>query len=482
MISNYAFSGWIANLGVVPLFSFAFFLFTPDFFLFIFLRILVCVVFEDIIFSLKMKVNVIYKELLLPRMALFVKIFLISFFHINITYGNYEDLFLANGEQIEIEAKNLKNFSIGNRDVLKHKFIENKGVLLIKGSKIGFSDLVIWKKDQTKKVYHLYVTSKKEQLKKMEIAQILKESELHVKTSGKLIYVEGEISSLKTYLTIKNLMLTSLKDIIYNIHLTNTVTKKIISKVYLDLYSQGASFVRCQEANTIISCEVSSDINLNTSLDYLQKHLHINFRPFQESKNVANFIIRFNIISIESNNSNTLKNDFDRIENDLNQILNKGPLSRSNNIFLQEKDYRIKQISTPELNIVFDKDFNIQLGGETPYKLLDKNSNQTLSWKFSGLKISGKLNLKNNNFFLSYKSVLTQGSTTNISGPKGESSIFLIPSKRTKLYAINFEKLEEENAKIPLLAKIPLIKELFRSHQDEFQTKKILVYAILEET
>ena len=152
----YAFSGWIANLGVVPLFSFAFFLLAPAFFLFNFLRILVCVVLEDIFLSLSYQFNKQYRAIFLTCFLLLVKGFIAQSTAFASASSKQKNIFLAKGEQIELDINNLDSFSIGNSEVVQCKYLSKTKKFLVKGKMLGFSDLII--KSGEDQIYHIYVT------------------------------------------------------------------------------------------------------------------------------------------------------------------------------------------------------------------------------------------------------------------------------------------------------------------------------------
>src|SRR5690606_7567559 len=139
---NYSLSGWIANLGVVPLLLFSAFLFVPAFLFLSFLLMRVIVVLDDIKVSFRLT---IFKYLNLPFLAkvpLFVKgLFLFSLLAtptFALSIENPEHLILSKGEQKEVTVGLFSKFSLGNPEVISlHS--ENKGKMLVKAKSIGFS-------------------------------------------------------------------------------------------------------------------------------------------------------------------------------------------------------------------------------------------------------------------------------------------------------------------------------------------------------
>lgn len=489
MLSNYAFLGWIANLGVVPLFSFAFFLFAPALFVFCFLMLRVCVVFDAIVLSLNINKFEFYKQTFLSRILLLVKIFLMTNFYIHTAHAARKDIFLAKGEQFELTIQNLKSFSVGNKEVIKYKHLPSKNKILIKGQQLGFSDLVLWTSQSQKEVYHFYITSKQEQLKKMELAQILKDTQLETKISGDMIYIHGTVLRLNTYFLVQKLKLNPKSNIIFDIKLDPPLTAQIISKVYNDFYSAGGIFITCEETNTLISCQFKSNKPLTNLIQHLTEQYSISFKSFEELKEKSNFSLKFKIVNIESDAMSIRNSELSKIETRLSQLFSKGHLFQDDSIILQDKNLSISLLAEPELNIVFNRKFKIQLGGEIPIQV-QKKENIVTEWKFVGLEITGELKLQKNNFFLNYQSFMTktiksningESSDSSISGPKGESSIFIKPEKLIKLYAIDFQRESKENEESPFFSEIPILKNLFQKQNEQFTHKRVIVYAYLEE-
>ena len=150
---------WIGNFGVVPWFSFLFFLFLPIFLSLRALLVLVCCVFEAMIYPfaklLYLETRFLTSSAPIVKAFLFTNLVLISYTKANTLKS--DEFFISKGEQIEINIKDLGSFSIGNKEVITSKFYEAKAKLLVKGKSLGFSDLVIWKNNGSKRNVHFYV-------------------------------------------------------------------------------------------------------------------------------------------------------------------------------------------------------------------------------------------------------------------------------------------------------------------------------------
>src|SRR5690606_32260062 len=139
-----------------PLFLFAAFLFAPEAFFLFLRRVSVIAVLEAINISQWITNYFLNLKLLnLARSLLFVKALLL-FPIASFAQNHQTDIIVAKGEQKELSFTHLKKLSVGNSDVISHKLIKNK--LLIKGKKIGFSDLIVWENSPIK--FNIYVLSK----------------------------------------------------------------------------------------------------------------------------------------------------------------------------------------------------------------------------------------------------------------------------------------------------------------------------------
>ncbi len=482
MLSNYAFSGWIENLGVVPLFSFAFFLFFPAFLSFNFLLVSVLIVGEPIFKSLSYLINYKFRCIYLSLLPPLVKIFLTATLCTSNSYANVKkDIFISKGEQFELVVSSLKNFSVGNKEVLKYKYLPKKNIILLKGKSQGFSDLVTWDKHGNKSSFHIYVTSKREQLKKMEIAQILKGTGLKTQISGDIIYVSGEIVKESDYLIVKKLENQKLENLILNIELEHELKNKIIAKIYQELYARGFDYVSCSHSYGQILCNYQSKTEEKEYIKELEAQYQIRFQNLNQHNRFKNYQLEFKVVSVETNESTQQDSGFHRVQNNLANLIqtNQSKLA-TGDILLEDQDTRIKLVASPLIKTTIDQKFQLQLGGEIPFSQVQNNL-QGLKWKFVGLQIKGKLELKGKQFFLGYQGHLTKPSSSGVEGPKGSSSLFIGLGSFTKLYSVKLNHNTNLTTAIPYLKRIPFLNKLFSKTNQQYGHREIIVMAKLTE-
>ena len=475
---------WIANLGVEPLFAIIFFLALPAFFFLNFLLVLVCCVFEAIIFPLCNKVLILYKfrEIFLSTIANNVKVFLATYvimLHCPAAFpSDIKEIFISKGEHYEIELKNIKSYSVGNKEVIKHIFQKKNKKVLIKGKQIGFSDIVVWN-TSGKKTYHIYVISKKEHLSKMTLIQSLRKLELEIKAQGEIIYVSGSLKKEEQFLMINKLLAQKPKNLILNIKLSNKLKNIIVSKALIYLYQAGADEAKCKILGVNINCltkGLSKDLLLENFLND-KYNIKLNYDLYNEAQD--NYLISLKLVQIETKEQSHLKLGLNEISTSIKDVLNFHETISSELINIGNLDLSIKTLAEPQTTIIRGKKATIQLGGEIPFT--NGTQNQiTTEWKFYGLKIDLSLSEYQSKQFIHYNSEMTSPSENSIVGSKGSSSVFVSSNQYIKLFEVGHKIDYSNSSYIPLLGKIPFLKALFSSKNKSDSFKHIICYLKLE--
>ncbi len=482
---NY-FSLWIANLGVDPLLSSMFFLAFPAFFLLSFLLHLVCIVFEAIILPLPLfkTFNCKFRPLFLSISKSYVKVFLVCYVimgRCNIGYAsNIKEIFISVGEQVEISRATIKKYSVGNKDVIKHKFRPKHQQILIKGKKIGFSDLVLWKKRQ-KETFHIYVISKKKQLEQITLIESLKKMNLSIRTQGDIVYVYGEISTEEQFLLVNKIKEQKHQNLILNIKLTKDLRNKLFSKVYISLYASGAQKVICRNLGIKVLCSIQG-LSLNSSsIIHLKENFFINFTDQLSRLDDKNFQASFKIVQIETSSADHYKLGVSSISARVKDLMFSQKILNDELIKIGKTNASIKVLAEPQTTLILDEKANIQLGGEIPFSKKGTNQEDILEWKFYGLKISAALKNKNGKPLVQFETELTSPSEKSISGSKGKSSVYIEENEYVKLFEVGYQVDSYSSAYLPILGEIPILKSLFSSNEDVDSYKHIICYIKMEE-
>jgi hypothetical protein len=408
-----------------------------------------------------------------------VKVFIL-FAAPHITHAS-SDIFISKGEQIEIGVKSLKSFSVGNNEVIKYKYRPKLKNILIKGKSLGFSDLVIWTSSTKKKTYSIYVTSKRSQLKQMQIIQALNKTKLETRIAGELIEIFGKVQSLSEYFIIKNIQSSKLENVIINTSISNKLKNKIISDTYIQLYEQGIEYIRCFVQDINIHCKISDSKKL-AKLSSLKKKYFITFSAQINQIKHKNYNLNFEIVSIESTNQMGFSSGLSKVEFDITKAIETDKVHLlSENFILKDDEINAQLISSPQIVGIVNKPFKLALGSEIPFRTRSIDRQEITQWKFAGLTLKGKMFILNGKLALGLTSKITSPNDNQISGPEGNTTLYLKPSKAQILFSINMEVKNEVKSSIPIIKEIPILRDLFLSSTEQFSHKKILVYVILKE-
>ena len=441
MNNSYFPAGWIANLGVEPLLLFAFFLFVPIFFFFKFLLVVVCCVFEDILKSFSYLIHFTNKAIFITFLILLVKTF------VNDTYANAasgHDIFLSKGEQTELQIEPVINYSVGNKEIINYKYDAKQRRILLKAKSLGFTDLVLWQKSK-KTTYRIYVTSKQEQLKRMEIIQVLKDVELETSISGDFIYVSGEIKTMKQYLLFLKIQGLKIKKLILNVKIGNELLSKIIADIYKDFYEEQNDYISCSEIKSKIECEYETKQNIDHFISKYKNLYQIEFRSKNKENKFRNYKVKFHIVSLTNSTTQTNSLGINKVKSNLMETISHHKMNlESGDILFENQNINAKLIAMPEINTIIGHPFTLELGGEVPYQNSTNDKNST-DWKFVGLRIKGDINFAESNYLLNQQSQFTQSSDQTISGPKSKSTLILTENKVFELFTIKLDFKEKQD-------------------------------------
>lgn len=474
---------WIANFGVEPLLAIMFFLAFPAFFLLNFLLVRVCCVFEAIIYPLNVhlyKIKGLYLSILINNVKIFVFILACLAQGDKAFSSEFKDIFISKGEQYELQVKNIKRYSIGNKEVIKHKFQKRLNKILVKGKQIGFSDIIIWSGNK-KLIYHIYVISKKEHLKKMSLIDSLKRLNLEIKVQGEIIYVQGLIDTHQQYMMIHKLIEMNYKNLIFNLNLSTNLKNEIVSRAMNHLYKSGAEEVICDVLDIDINCATKGLVK-NKKLElFLKNKLFVDLSYDLYKEIHANYLASFKIIQISTNSNHIQKLGIDKVAISVKEALNFGNEIVTENLYLGSSDYELKTLAEPQTVLTYNKKGVIQLGGELPFQNMNNQTNTvSTQWKFYGLQI--KLLLKNDNQkkLINYSSELTTPSEGSIVGSKGQSSLYINEDKYIKLFEVGHTVDYAYKSYLPVIGEIPFLKNLFSSKETNDSYKHILCFLKLE--
>ncbi len=475
---------WTANLGVVPLFLLAAFLFAPEALFLALRRFSVIAVLEAISISQfeTLKLSVL-KLLKITRSLLFVKVFLLLP-HASFAQVSPSDVILAKGEQRELSFSGLKNFSVGNPEVIAYKFNPKLGKLLVKGKRVGFTDLIVWTKNG-KEVLSLYVLSKQKFLKTFQLADALKNMNLKIDIKGPVMTASGSLSDFSDYLYLQKIKNQYQDQVFFKITLTQELRNHIIGQIYKKLYANGFSSVTCQIDWLDILCFYEGNEN-KALLKQLADFYRVNFIEQDSKLRHKNYVLKLKLIQLERMDGREIHMGLDKLQAKLSDIFDFGirKLIDENMVFLTQSRMDLSSLAEPEMVVNLQTPQLIEIGSQIPYQNIAQQGATVIApidWRFAGLKIKTKITESFGKLLLDYETEFSRPVGQAISGSKETSSALLEVGVPMKIFQIGFQTNSKSRQGIPFISEIPILKHLFESKSDQKTYKQIYGYVVLEE-
>jgi len=486
------FFSWIANLGVVPLLAFFAFLLFPWFFKRFNLRPLVVFVLETIAklpsiifrsYSFLCRFN--YLPVIFSLVKIIIIIISIAYLEganslwANENSDSYESLILSKGEHKEIEFRDFKKFSVTNHEVISYKHLDNQHKILLKGQKIGFCELIIWKSTGKKVVYRIYVLDKASQTKILQIAQSMAFAGLNVNLEGTSIAVSGELTDYKNYNLVMKLLKAYPDKIQSHITIGQKLRNFVIGEVYYYLLNEYNDNILCENNEIDIVCRYSQSNPLSkNTIDYLQAKYHIKLIPSNLSLLGHNFKIKIKLIQLEYQNESNLSLGLNQLKGSWSEVFSSGikSLINKNEIILKENDLSLSTLAEPEIILTLNTPSSILVGSEVPFKESNNNNSDVnhTNWKFAGLKVILTLKKEGPYFMIDYKTEFTKPSEDgHITGSKEHSTALIKLDHPLELFQIGFRAFGKNASQIPGIGNIPILGNLFKSKSDRTTYKKI---------
>jgi hypothetical protein len=472
-----------ANLGVVPLLRLAAFLFAPIALCLALRRFSVTAVLEAInISSRNFLKDSNLKPLNVTIALLFVK-GLLLLPAASQASDPTSDVILSKGEQKEIDLKGLKNFSVGNPEVISYKFLAKTGKLLVKGKKVGFTDLVVWTK-KGKEIFSLYVLSKQKFLKTFQLAEALKNLELSIDIKGPVMTASGILSDFGDYLYLQKIKGQFQDQVFFKINLDPKLRNHIIAQIYKKLYSNGFSHVNCQTDWMDIMCFYEGEKNDNL-LKQLASFYRVSFVQQDSRLKHKNYRLKLKLIQLEQMDGREIHLGLDKLNSSIGDLFEFGikKLIDDNFVFLSQSKMDLSTLAEPELVVNLNTPQLTEIGSQIPYQNINTQGSNVIApidWKFAGLRIKTKLTESYGKLLLDYETEFSRPVEQAISGSKETSSALLEIGEPLKIFQIGFQTTSQGRQGIPLISKIPILKHLFESKSDQKTYKQIYGYVTLE--
>lgn len=396
-----------------------------------------------------------------------------------------ETIIISKGEHHKLHLPNLSHYSIGNPEIIGHKTNSKTSEILIKGKKMGFSELYALSKEKKSFRYQIFVLSKKKQLTLSYVQQILGVTHLKTKLKGPMVIITGELNSIDDYHLFNQVYNKYHEYIHVRANLNKRLKNLIIGKVYKHIFEQNIDNISCFQEHLKIFCRYDSkNPPSKNSINFLVNNYFIKFIKSKNFDIHENFLAELKIFQIEILNSQDKNFGIDQIDGEnifsfktLSHLLN-----NNSRLIFSHKNIKIKTLAQPRVILIPEEKSTIKLGNDIPYPVRNENNNLiSQNWKFAGLKLSLLIQKTGNNLLLKYQNEFTKShSSGELSGGKESSSLYVNLNRPIEIFNISHYSEGKNNTQIPFLGKIPLIGALFTGEHNRTQFKKIIGFLTLK--
>ncbi len=394
------------------------------------------------------------------------------------------DVILAKGEQREIHPGAIKNFSVGNSEVISYKYLPKQQKLLVKGKKVGFTDLIVWNGDG-KQVYSIYVLSKQRFLKTFQLADALKNLNLTIDIKGPVMTATGTLDDFGDYLYLQKIRAQFQDQVFFKIAIARELRNHIIGQLYKKLYANGFSTVSCQADWLDMTCFYEGQKN-EALLKQLAAFYRVTFIAQDSRLQHKNYRLKLKLIQLEQMDGREIHLGLDKLSARVSDLFEFGlrKLVDDNSVLLARSKLDLSTLAEPELVVNLNTPQLIEIGSQIPYQNVAVQGAAVIApidWRFAGLKIKTKLTESYGKLLLDYETEFSRPVDQAISGSKEISSALLEPGVPLKIFQIGFQTTSRDRRGIPFISEVPVLRHLFESKSDQKTYKHIYGYVVLEE-
>ncbi len=390
---------------------------------------------------------------------------------------------MAKGEQRELAVKGLKNFSVGNKEVLATHL--RQGKILLKGRQVGYSDLVVWGAEGRQQ-YQVYILSKASFLKTAQLTEALKGLGLELDLKGPLVMVRGQVDRYEDWQYLLHLKSQHQDKVVFQVELSAQLRRYLVTEVYRELFRAGLTRVACRAYFLELECEHEAPESMTATLSPLAKRWHIRFHKRESSWAKKNLRLKLKLIQLESMDGREISLGLSALRGTPSGLFKEGlrRLIEENQIALAENHLELSTLAEPEAMVRINRPHLIEVGAQIPYQNIRPENGTVLApidWRFAGLKVSTQLSEREGQLVLDYETEFTRPTESSISGSKERSSILLTPGLTYKLFQIGYRSRTEDTKHLPGLKDVPILRTLFGARESQASYKRIEGYLIVEE-
>ena len=391
-----------------------------------------------------------------------------------------QTILLAIGQLREIKVPNLSHYSVGNDNAISHKHLARKKILLFKGKRLGFSEVIIWNKGRKKVKYRFYVIDRRRHLKILHLVEALNSAGLKVSLSGSLVIAEGEIQDNNVHRLVKKLVSKNSDDIHVTAVFSKSYRHQLLGQIYKHLYDEYVDNFHCQTEGIDILCRHPVGAGPSKKLkEFLISNYFLTFIPIKK-RGIKNYRFKMKLVQMEKLDGGEFNWGLDRLEGGLVNLFKEGTseILKKNKLFLNRYNIDFSTLAEPHAILRIGHPAHLKLGMEIPYE-----NGEKIHWKFAGLEVKLELQEGKRGFQIFYSSKLSSigNNSKNIVGNNESSSALIKVGRPLKLFDIAFRTIGKRESSLPGLQSIPLLGNIFRSKSNNSNLKNITAVILLEE-
>ena len=401
---------------------------------------------------------------------------------------------LTLGEQISFPLKAGTRFSVGNREVISARPLNNgpgKALLLIRAKRQGYSDLGLFLPDGKKEKYSYRVVSKRSGSKMEDAKRFLGGMKnLKLIPNGNNWILQGTVQNVHQQRIIE----AFLKQNKGSVSDASVLSKELIKTLKRDIHKLLLETgyrelqVRVFGKKLWIEGEVRGEEKkkfLQNLVNSIFPGISFRIKTSIDERKVIRFKVRLlELLKMDDKSFGfRWSREIPKIFSIYNRLTKTNFNMEAAMDVLSQKGY-VRLLSEPEILVNEKGQAQLQVGGEIPLRLKSR-SRQNITWRPYGLELKievpgtskdlvrTKLSISASNLDLSNEIDGIPGIKMN----RMETVVDLSKEKTIFLFGLMQNREKEVKSSLPILGNIPILGELFRSKN--FQNKKSeLVIAI----
>lgn len=400
---------------------------------------------------------------------------------------------LAIGEQKSFPAEVGARFSVGNPEVIQVKSTQmgtGKPIFIVKGKAAGYSDLVILGDDATNKSLAFRVVSKRQRALSQDGEKLFNAPKgVAILTQGNSWLLKGEAQNVEDFNVARAMGSPEKVKNLVRIHplvrlKAESEIKRRLRQVQLDsieVIGVGGQILLKGDLGSKADKEFAEDIAREVFAN-IRSHLRV---PYEAAGQ-----LRFSAKILELNRNSSQELGFDWSKEipaalQLSTKFTKAALGLDATLRLLERRGQAKLLSKPNLLLNEKGVAELKVGGEIPIPSHTKNSS-SVQWKPYGLSL--KLEMPGISKKMARAKITVEiAGLDPTSGREGipgirssklETEVDIQIGRPVLLSGLIETRRSESVSQLPLLGDIPVLGELFRSH--EFQENKSELVILLE--